>query len=178
MRTPTLSTESLILCPLYHATSLQVEWLNEPKNVYFSEQRHKQHTLAKQQGYIRSFDHVNNHIWTIYLDLKRNGGHSNTAVGTITAYRDQLNKVGEMGILIDHNYSGKGYGTQAWDAVMNYLLQDMRKVEAGTRADNKGMRKVMELTGMHYEGSRMHHFLIDNDKTADMVMYGKMRSDM
>lgn len=169
MRTPSLQTEGLILRPQFHATVEMVEWLSNPKNVVYSEQRHRKHTLASQQAYIRSFDHVNRHIW-----IMRRLENNEDAIGTITAYRDVINQVAEMGILIDHRWWGKGYGTQAWSAVMSYLLQDMRKVEAGTRADNLGMRRVMEHCEMKYEGYRPFHFL-DDGNPHDLVQYGRLK---
>jgi RimJ/RimL family protein N-acetyltransferase len=143
-----------------------VDWLSDPKNVQYSEQRHRKHNMATQQAYVRTFDHINNHFWLI-----RKG---TTDIGTITAHRDPINGIGEIGILIDHHYWGKGYGRQAWSAVMDYLLQNMRKVETGTRADNAGMRKVMENCGMVFEGERISHFM-DGDETFDLVMYGRLK---
>lgn len=166
MRTPTLETEYLVLKPLYHASGEGADWLNDPANVQFSEQRYKHHTLTTQQIYIRGFDHVTSHVWCIRRLT------DNVAVGRITAYRDIHNMIANMGILLDHHWWRMGYGTAAWAAVLNYLLMNMRKVEAGTMAENIGMQRICTKTGMIEEGRQSKHFLIDG-KPVDLIHYGK-----
>ncbi len=168
MRTPTLSAGNVTLAPLYHATKENVGWLRNPANVQFSEQRHLDHTLVTSQRYIRAFNHTTDHIWCIRRIS------DNVAVGNISAHRDLANQIADVGILIDQHFWGRGYGTEAWSTVLDYLLHDLRKVEAGTMATNLGMIRIFERSGMVREGERPSHFLVDGNPTS-MVYYGKFK---
>jgi ribosomal-protein-alanine N-acetyltransferase len=173
MPTPALYSERLAL---FHytwgdVTDRHVEWLNDPEVVRYSEQRHMLHTTSTQSDYLFNFKnhHANDHIWRISLN--------EADIGTITAYVDDINKVANMGILVgDKSVWGKGYGTEAWSAVMNWLFakRDIRKVEAGFALPNTGMRRICNKSGMKYEGSRPDHFLIDG-KPEYLDLYGKFK---
>jgi ribosomal-protein-alanine N-acetyltransferase len=91
------------------------------------------------------------------------------------AYKDRQIKA-NMGILIgDKSVWGKGFGTEAWCAVMKYLFDHgIRKVEAGFALPNTGMRRICNKSGMKYEGSRPDHFLIDG-KPEYLDLYGKFK---
>lgn len=169
--TPTLSTQSLALRALTKATQRHVDWLNDPQVVAHSEQRHVAHTRESVAKYIRSFDGERGHIWAI--DDVATGRH----IGNITADIDPRNNVAELAILIgDRAVWGKGYGTQAWRAVTDWLLGEngarVRKVEAGCMSNNVGMRRIMERLNFQFEGERRLHFLW-NGQPIGLAMYGR-----
>lgn len=167
--TPTLSTSSLSLRPLTKATAQHVEWLNDPETVKFSEQRHHLHTPASVLRYVKSFDGANHHIWSIVVV------ETGRAVGTVTARIDAENRVAEVGILLGDG-RGKGFGSEAWNAVCDWLLRKdgaaVRKVEAGCHANNTAMRRIMEKGGFSFEGEKRNHFFWFGQPIG-LVFYGR-----
>lgn len=147
----------------------QVEWLNDPMVVRYSEQRHHKHTVTTQIAYILSFEDEPADFLEVRLD--------NRMIGTMTVFRDEPNSVADMGIMIgDRSCWGKGYGTEAWDGLMKHLFSHgVRKVEAGCMGLNLGMQAVFRRTKMEMEGRRWHHFHIEEEMFSDMLLFGKRR---
>lgn len=147
-----------------------MEWLQSPRNIEFSEQRHRYHSLLTQQTYLNAFNHENDHIW----EISRYHNGYDQPIGTITALRDSHNGVAEIGILIGElACRGRGYGQEAWMAVQDWLFAvGTRKVEAGTMYGNTAMIKIFYAAGMSLEGCRRAHFL-KNGIPTDMVLYGR-----
>lgn len=142
----------------------QVEWLNDPTTMMFSEQRHRKHTLNTQVQYISSITYPHK-IWEVF--------HGGVLVGTMTAYVDLNNGVADIGILIGKEHWGKGYGKEAWAGVCNDLGENgIRKVEAGCMGANYGMIRICRSFEMEEEGRRKDHFLIGKEY-SDLVMFGK-----
>lgn len=175
--TPSLFAETIILKPLTFGLVKQrmVDWLNDAEVVKFSEQRHRKHSLEKERVYVGSFDGHHAHIWGIYAKYMTVDTH----VGNITAHIDHANNIANVGILIGKKSAWrKGYGRRAWKAVCDWLLAAdggaVRKVEAGMMAENQGMRRVCEATGMKFEGMRPNHFLLDGRPVSE-VNYGRFR---
>lgn len=159
-------TERLNLQQIKYPLDEQAAWLNDPRNTEFSEQRHHTHDKVSCAEYIQKCSK----FWGIQeVD-------SGDWVGTIAARIDTNNEIADIGILIHHEYAGKGYGTEAWAAVCNTLLNSpspIRKVEAGCMATNKAMRRLCEKTGMFFECERKNHFLSNEGHPVGLVMYGK-----
>lgn len=160
-------TERLNIQQVKYPLDDQVEWLNDPRNTQYSEQRHQGiHTKASCAKYIKEcsmfwgIQEVNSGDW----------------IGTIAAHIDEANEIAEMGILIHIEYAGKGYGTEAWRAVLRFLLdkRQLRKVEAGCMANNLGMKRIFQKSGMFPEGERKGHFLYENCPIG-LIYYGKWR---
>jgi ribosomal-protein-alanine N-acetyltransferase len=171
--TPSISTGRLSLRPLTRASKRQVEWLNDPDVVRYSEQRHRNHTLSSQLDYVRSFA-GNSRIWSIHT--VDDGEH----IGNITATHDEPNNVSDVGILIgETRVWGKGYGFEAWKAVCNWLLDPnlggVRKLESGCMRPNEAMLKIIRDTGFTEEGERKNHFLINGNQPVSAVLFGRMR---
>jgi ribosomal-protein-alanine N-acetyltransferase len=170
--TPTLRTDRLLLVPpLMHEgmdVSYFVDWLNNPKVVKFSEQRHLKHTRHTQYDYLSTFDGDNSFLW----EIRR----LNISIGTISAYRNKPNRIANIGVMIGStDYWGRSFASEAWEAVSNWLFSEgVRKLEAGCMASNKPMIKVLEKNEFVYEGRQSQHFLLDG-KPEDAVYYGKIK---
>lgn len=145
----------------------QVEWLNDPEVMRYSEQRHKTHTIKTQAEYLGSFQWPNIHKYIL---------SEGALLGSITAHVDPHNGVADVGILIGDKYRwGNGYGLEAWSAFCDYLLSlGLRKIEAGCMAHNRGMTNICFRYGMKEEGRRSDHFMLNN-KPSDMILFGKFR---
>lgn len=147
------------------AIKTMITWLNDPENVTYSEQRHIDHTQYSQYNYINSFKPPNQF---------REIHYGTDLVGTITAYVDPYNDIADMGILIGRKYWGDGIGREAWQGLADVLLATgVRKLEAACMSLNRGMIKIFEKSGMHEEGRKEAHFLLDKEITADMVLWAK-----
>lgn len=166
-------------------TEQHVAWLNDPAVVRFSEQRHKTHTLESQHQYLNEFP-VGSHIWLVVAkpppeaDDEGVSGIPPRHIGTITAYIDPHNRVANMGIMIgEKSLWGQGYGSEAWDAVIDWLFayDKIRKIECGCMHKNFSMRQLAEKAGMHQEGGRNEHFWHEG-APAHLVMFGLMWYDM
>jgi len=147
-----------------HLTEAYLGWLNDPETMRFSENRHRTHTLDTCRAYAESFLGTPHCFWAIETDAL---GH----VGNINAYVDEPNRVADVGILVGHRESwGKGIGLEAWMLVCSYLFMErgLRKVTAGTSANNVGMRRIMEKSGMVVDGVRSRHLMIDGQE-VDVV---------
>jgi RimJ/RimL family protein N-acetyltransferase len=168
--TPLLRGQGVVLEPFEgrHISSRYVAWLNDPAVVRFSEQRHKAHSLESCRAYAASYVGTPNHFWAI---IAGSLGH----IGNLSATVDEANRVADLAILIgERECWGKGLGTSAWTAAMQWLLQDggMRKVTAGTMAANQGMLSIMKKSGMMEEGRRRAQFLHDG-ASVDLVLVAR-----
>lgn len=167
-----LSTARLTLRPLTKATPRQVAWLRDPDVVRFSEQRHKEPSLSTQLRYVASFG-GRSRIWGIYH--VESGLH----IGNITARHDEPNNVSEIGILIGERHLwGKGYGSEAWNAVCTWLLDrdggGVRKLEAGCMKTNEGMLRIIRKAKFVQEGEWLGHFLVQGAPVS-ALMFGRMK---
>jgi [ribosomal protein S5]-alanine N-acetyltransferase len=101
-------------------------------------------------------------------------------IGNVNVYVDENNKVADIGILLgDKKVWGHGYGTEAWKAVCEYLLLDLnlRKVTAGTSANNAGMRGIMRSVGMIEDGKRARQLMMDGQE-IDIVYTALFRETL
>ncbi len=163
-----IKTERLLLEPLSekYLTQEYVGWLNNPKVVRYSEQRHHKHTMESCREYIKSFHETPNYIWAISV-VGANLEH----IGNISAYVNLENKIADIGILIGKSEVwGMGYGTEAWSAVCNYLLYklELRKVTGGAVSTNTAMLKLMKKIGMIEDGRRIRHYIWEG-KEVDII---------
>ncbi len=157
-----------------HLTERYVGWLNTPDVVRHSEQRHRRHDLASCRSYVVGFAESANFLWAIVANDPALGH-----IGNINAYIDTINRVADVGIMVgEYAAWGRGFGTDAWMAACRYLLIDLelRKVTAGTLANNHGMLAVMRHAGMREEGRRRRQALWENTE-VDVVEAGIMRDE-
>jgi [ribosomal protein S5]-alanine N-acetyltransferase len=182
---PSLATERVTLIPYTAAmvTDQHIAWLNDRDTVWFSEQRHKTHTLESQHEYLNKFP-IDSHIWLIKIPEHHHAGRivrivRSVDIGTITAYIDEPNARANMGIMIGEKiYRGLGLGSEAWDLVMDFLHRDaIRKIECGCMISNIAMRRLAEESGMVHESTINEHFLLDGRPEA-LVTYGILTQDL
>jgi len=147
-------------------TPRYVAWLNDRKVVRYSEQRFRTHTLESCRAYWQSFNNTPNYFWAIVArdPMLRH-------IGNINAFVTEFHRVADIGIVIgEEKVWGKGYGTEAWRAVCEFLLNEdgIRKVTAGTLAVNEGMLRIMRKIGMAEEGRRVRQCLFEGQE-VDVV---------
>lgn len=148
-------------------TEAYVDWLNEPNTTRYSEQRHRRHTRGSCEAYFDAMQSGGHYFWAIELT----DGGAARHIGNISATLDRANGVADLAILIgDREARGQGLGREAWIAACEWLLGPggMRKISAGTMAENRRMLAIFQTSGMSIEAVRKGHFVLDG-KPVDAV---------
>ncbi len=146
-----------------------LDWLNDDAVVQFSNQRFIHHDYENASRYLASFKGTQNIFMSVRLLS------SDQPIGTITAYLSSHHGTVDVGIMIgDKRCWGQGYGQDAWDTMLTWLLQQpgIRKLTAGTSAKNSGMIRLMERSGMELECRRRDHEIIEGSPT-DILCFAK-----
>ena len=144
-------------------------WLNDPEVTRFSNQRFHQHTAESCASYLASFTSSSNSFLLIE-QLEDQG-----PIGTATVYRNIRHGTADIGMMLgERRCWGKGYGREAWQAVLEALLAEtgMRKITGGTVRPNRAMIRIMEQSGMTLEAVRARHELIE-DQAVDLLYYAR-----
>lgn len=150
-------------------TDRYIAWLNDPVVVRYSNQRFLMHDRTSCLRYLNSFSGTNN----LFLSVRRLD--NDQAIGTMTAYISRQHGTVDVGILIgDKSVWGKGYGQDAWDALVNWLLAQVsiRKLTAGTLACNTAMVRIMERSGMQLEAVRKSQEIVA-EVPQDILLFAR-----
>ena len=150
-------------------TEAYIGWLNDPEVTRFSNQRFRRHTRESCEEYLASFAGTRN----LFVSVR--DAATDSAIGTMTAYRNLNHGTCDVGIMVGaREYWGGGYGQEAWDLLTGWLVKvaGVRKLTAGCLAANGGMVKLMERSGMVPDGVRKAQELVDGEP-VDIVHYAK-----
>ncbi|MBM3559902.1 MAG: GNAT family N-acetyltransferase [Alphaproteobacteria bacterium] len=153
-----------------HFTPRYVAWLNDPETVRYSEQRHHRRDLAGCRAYVDAMRGGGHLLWAIVAATPE-AGH----VGNLSAHLDRPNRTADIAILLgEASARRRGFGRAALSAACDWLLGagGVRKVTAGTMAANAPFCAIARACGMHEEGRRRRHFLLDGDE-VDLVMFAR-----
>lgn len=169
-----LTSARLVLAPFTvgDISPRYVGWLNDPEVVRYSNQRFRRHDLKSSEAYLRSFEGGPNQFWSIRLAA------DGSMIGTMTAYIAPPHGTADIGLLIgERSVWGQGYGYEAWQRLMDYLLgeQTLRKITAGAASGNAGMIRIMERAGMHHEATRRQQEIVSGE-LQDIVYFAKFRA--
>lgn len=154
----------LIKFTLKHITREYIDWLNDANLLKYSENRHYKHSYETCLKYYESFIDTSNLFYAV-TDIK-----TKEHVGNINAYIDTFNKVADIGILISKG--NMGYGFSAWEIMIKKLFHEknIRKVTAGTMANNYAMIKIFKKAGMKKEYVKNRQFIFNN-REIDFLGY-------
>ena len=100
-------------------------------------------------------------------------------LGSIGFWRnDPENFRGEIGYMLQSEYFGKGYATEALHAALNYGFSEMKlnTVLAITDPENTFSQKILLKAGFLKEGHIREDFFFEG-KFYDSAMYGLLRKD-
>jgi len=143
-----------------------LSWLNNKKNLKYSNNKYKTFNYKNLQKYFLTFDNKTNFFFKICtLD--------NIFIGTLTCYINKVHNHSNIGLLIgDTKYQGQSLGLDAWNSVINYLfkVKKIRKVFAGTMDCNISMKKIFIKSGMKFEARFKRQEVLDG-KYFDTVYY-------
>jgi RimJ/RimL family protein N-acetyltransferase len=86
---------------------------------------------------------------------------------------------GELGYLIGKRYWGRGYCTEAVRAALRYAFNELKlnRVFAEHFSRNPASGRVMQKTGMRYEGILRQHLRKLDGQFEDAVTYGILRAE-
>lgn len=152
-------------------TPAYVGWLNDPVVTRFSNQRFLCHDAASCARYLAGFAGSAN----LFLSMRRLD--TGAAIGTMTAYRSLPHGTADIGILLgDRATWGQGFGQDAWDTLLAWLLRQpgLRKATAGAVASNAAMVRIMERSGMQREAVRRAQEIVEG-REEDIVYYARFR---
>ena len=171
-----LTTDRLLLRPFEPSDidERYLGWLQDPEVTRFSNQRFKQHTIETCVSYQSSFQGSSN----CFLLLVHR--EQQVPIGTMTIYRATHHGTADVGLMLGNRaYWHQGLGKEAWNAVLEALLQEqgLRKVTGGTAKPNTGMVKIMEQSGMTLEAVRQRQELIEG-QAVDLLYYARFAKTM
>lgn len=80
--------------------------------------------------------------------------------------------------MIDRAFWGKGRGTEAWQAVSDWLFTQpyVRKQFAGCMAPNHGMRRIFANTGFTLDCTLREHYILDGQPVS-LIFYSKFKNE-
>lgn len=173
VREPVLAGPRLDVRPFTEADigDAYIGWLNDREVTRFSNQRFRSHDRATCAAYVRSFEGSDNR----FLLVTRRADA--VPVGTLTVYAARHHGTADVGIMIgERSMWGGGYGQEAWDLVVNWLLTEpaIRKITAGTLAVNVGMVRLMERSAMVHEATRRAQEIVEG-LPVDVVYHARFR---
>lgn len=170
-----ISDQHLILTPFSEKfiTQKYIDWLNDRELMRFSRQRFIDHNYQSCLNFANSFINTSNFFWAIVVNNK-NLDH----IGNITAVIDEVNSVVNLSIMIgDKNFSGKGFGFNAWSLALNFLLhkKNFHKVTAGAMEVNLAMIKIMKKSNMSQEVRLRKYFQFEGAE-VDCLIFSKFKN--
>ena len=168
-RLPTIVTARTRIRPftLEDITPEYIGWLNDAEIVKFSRQRLLSHDWQSCFAFLKSFQNSPNHFSAIF-------DCNNEHIGNVSVFNDLDNLVSDISILIGNkSIWGQGYGYEVWTGIMEHLFTlNIRMITGGCMANNAGMIKVMEKSGMKLYFVREKYFIFDG-RPVDSVHYFK-----
>jgi ribosomal-protein-alanine N-acetyltransferase len=165
-----VETDRLILQPFseHHLTERYVSWLNDPQVVRFSKQSFKQHTLETCRQYYKSMKNSSD-LFVAIIAKSPALGH----IGNMTILFDQNHGLADVAIMVgEANARGRGFGYEAWSAMLDWLLDygGVRKVIAGAVEKNMPMLKIVKRYGMQDDGTWKSHRIFEG-KVMDVHFF-------
>lgn len=122
--------------------------------------------------YMVSKNELSDYNWVIELDHK-----IIESIGV--CYSDDYLEIAGIAYALGYEYWGKGYITEAANAVIRFLFHDVnyRKVIAGCDSENVGSSKVMEKVGMKREAILREQIKRKDGTWGDDFQYGILKRE-
>lgn len=100
-------------------------------------------------------------------------------IGSIDIRVDAKRQSGEIGYILNKNYQGNGYVTEAAQALMKFAFEvlELEKVTATCNSENNASEAVMIRLGMQKEGELRNHEIWKNGEWINLLQYGILREE-
>lgn len=95
-------------------------------------------------------------------------------IGAVSIFNiSYLDRRGEVSYILNSNYSGNSFSTEAVKKVIDFTLNglEFNRIEARCTHDNKASEAVMKKVGMRFEGTLKKYWNIKN-RFKDVIIYG------
>src|SRR4051812_46533358 len=99
-------------------------------------------------------------------------------VGDLAVELRWAGRTGFFGYTFHPDHWGRGYATEAAQALVHYLFTDIgvSRIESSLHPDNSPSARVLEACGMIFEGLTRNSFWV-GDECSDDMLYGMTRAD-
>lgn len=168
--TKTIETNRLILRRFTEddAQEIYEGYVNQEDFLYYAnkEKRTLQEEIDSLKGIDEKYNNPEYYNWLITLK------NNKKVIGAIHLNIDNYNESVEFNYAIDDRYQGKGYMTEALEAVKNYCLNEIKvnRIFGGCEINNIASKKVMRKCNFIYEGTLKNHLKL-RDGYHDMSIY-------
>jgi ribosomal-protein-alanine N-acetyltransferase len=124
------------------------------------------------QQWVDSYQDDSTYYWGLYLK----DGEMIGSIGIMIT--SEYDCKGELGYKVGSRWWNQGYASEAAKAVIDYMFRntDVERIDAVCSVNNSASGKVMEKTGMHYEGL-LRNYYKTRDGFHDCTLYGIIRDD-
>ena len=174
---PTLKTNRLILRPFMGQDALRVQELAgdyEIAKTTLNVPHPYEDGMAEQWISTHEKSCVDNNLYTLAIVMKE----TNALMGCISLSLNKGKHKGEVGYWLGLPYWGKGYCTEAVNAVIAFAFDtlNINKVIGRYFTSNPASGKVMEKAGMAYEGT-MREDVIKDGRFYDIGFRSILRKE-
>ena len=164
-----ITTQRLYLCPfkMEDITPVYLEALNDTSVIGMTEARHQSWNIESISAFIQVANSCSSILFGVFLkeNLK--------PIGNIRLFGiHPVHKRAELSLLFyDKTQWGKGYGTEAVKAVVNFAFDELKlhRVIADYYAINTGSSKLFEKAGFTREGIFKDHFKMPDGTFVDSI---------
>ena len=150
-----------------------ISWLNDKEINQYLEIRLVHQTQETALNYVKSFENnKNKYLWGIFSEKE--------FVGTVNLYNiNYFHKTADISIMIGKK---NHWGSAAYEAlilVINYAFNDLklRKIIAGTYANNIGMNFTLKKLGFKIEGKLIQNRKIQGNHYVDEIKWGLFKNN-
>lgn len=167
--TQKLETKRLVLRQIKESDALGIynSFINEEKFLYYANKEKR--TLKEEENSLKGIKekYKDKEYYNWLITLK-----DDTIIGSINLNVDNYNESLEFNYAIDEAHQNNGYMTEALAKVKNYALNSLNanRFYGGCEINNMSSQKVMEKTGLSFEGILRNHLKL-RDGYHDMLVY-------
>jgi [ribosomal protein S5]-alanine N-acetyltransferase len=177
--TEAIHTDRLLLrrFELGDAHNMFKNWANDSEVTKFlTWEPHASFEVTKEtiEMWVNNYKDTKTYEWAI--ELKEIG----EVIGSIAIVElDEENYACEIGYCISRKYWGKGIMTESLKAVIDYLFSEIgfNRICAKYDTNNVASGKVMEKSGMKYEGTLRQVKMRDHNEFYDLAIYAILKNE-
>lgn len=155
-------------------TLIYIKALQNEEIIGLTEARHTKWSEKKVKDYIKNSNKEGESI-LVGIFIKE----LDKPIGNIRVFNfHSIHKRAELGIMLyDKSEWGKGYGTEALKAIVQFAFNDLKlhRICADYYSINKASARIFEKVGFNVEGVFKDHFFI-KDKFVDSIRVAKINN--
>ncbi|WP_301108081.1 GNAT family protein [Sporosarcina sp.] len=174
---PELETERLLLRKITSADTADIFSYSSNENVSKYVTWGKHQSIEDTEKFIdfilKGYEYFNKALWGIVLK------DTGQLIGTIDFVSMNKNhQSAEIGYVLSEPFWGKGITTEAAKRIIEFGFTELEleRIQARCIAENTGSHKVMEKSGMTYEGTMRKGFLSDG-RFHDLKFFSILREE-